>query len=334
MKTATLNYKAKSRLKNLGHGVKNNNTNDGRDSGYDDLSLDDAIDRFIETKKVENLSQKTIDIYKYTFNNFQDFLDEKKDISSIDTAVLKKYLLQLHDSDISASTVSIHYRNLRALFNWLVMAEFRESNPLDKIGEPKTDNENPNALTEAQAGNLLKAAKKKSDTWTGFRNYTIVKCFLDMGLRREELINAKVDDYNTAKCTLVVKGKGRKERKVACAPETDKTIRKWLKKRDKLDEIYEDTIFISKNGEKLKPRNLNRRISRIQDWADLEDEKVSPHILRHTAATLAAENGMNTFQLKRFFGWSEIETADRYVDASDRRVKKAIAKSSPIKNMN
>ncbi len=333
MKTLKRKNKSNSNFNNFDNGV-NNNHGEAENSGYYDLSLDKAISRFIDTKTIENVSQSTIDIYEYTFDDFQDFLDEKRDISSIDVNVVKSYLLQLQNSDISDNTVSIHYRNLRAFFNWAVKAEFKESNPLDTIGEPKTDENIPSSLTEDQASKLLKAAKKKTNTWTGFRNYTIIKCFLDMGLRRKELINAKIDDYKIGDSTLLVKGKGRIERKVTCAPETDKTIRKWLKKRNKLDTIYDDTIFISKNGEKLKSRNLNRRISRIQESAGLEDKKVSPHVLRHTAATFASNNGMNAFEVKEFFGWSEMETAARYVDASDRRIKEAFAENSPIKNMN
>lgn len=208
-----------------------------------------------------------------------------------------------------------------------------ESNPVNEVSEPKTPNKYPRVLTETQAQKLLKTAKKKSNTWTGFRNYTIVKCLLEMGLRKSELLNARMDDYEPSKHTLLVSGKGNKERKVACGPDTNKTLRKWLRKREEVDEIYDGTIFISKNGDRLGSRNLNRRITRIQEKAGLEDVKVSPHVLRHTAATLAAENGMSTFHLKEFFGWENVETAEKYVHISGKGVRESIAQYSPLENL-
>ncbi|MFP4647538.1 MAG: tyrosine-type recombinase/integrase [Candidatus Acetothermia bacterium] len=66
-----------------------------------------------------------------------------------------------------------------------------------------------------------------------------------------------------------------------------------------MSEIGDDTIFISQNGDKLKKRHVQRTISRIQEESGLEEIRVSPHVLRHTAATLAVENGLDTFSLKR-----------------------------------
>ena len=83
----------------------------------------------------------------------------------------------------------------------------------------------------------------------------------------------------------------------------------------------------------MKKRNVQRLISRIQETAGLEDVKVSPHVLRHTAATLAVKNGLDPFSLKRQFGWEQIETALRYVHLNDKSLQKSYINSSPMDNL-
>ncbi|MBS3793098.1 tyrosine-type recombinase/integrase [Candidatus Bipolaricaulota bacterium] len=125
-------------------------------------------------------------------------------------------------------------------------------------------------------------------------------------------------------------GKGAKERSVSFGAKVYKALRKWLITREELDEIYDDNIFLDRNGEKLKKRNVQRIITTIQDKADLGDEDILPHVLRHTSATLSAKNGMNVSQLKQMYGWEQLETAKKYIHLSGRGVKEAIQEASPI----
>jgi len=174
-------------------------------------------------------------------------------------------------------------------------------------------------------------AKKQADTWAGYRNYTMVLCFLDMGLRLNELINSEIYNLNMKERTLKIHGKGSKDRMVFFGLETYKCLNKWLDKRERKGRIEdEDILFISQNGDKLKTRHVQRTITRIQRKGEMEDVKVSPHVLRHTAATLAVSNGMQAFALKRFFGWESIRTAMKYVHMSDQSVKEEYKNASPI----
>ncbi|MCF7875970.1 site-specific integrase [Candidatus Bipolaricaulota bacterium] len=74
-------------------------------------------------------------------------------------------------------------------------------------------------------------------------------------------------------------------------------------------------------------------MSRIQEKAGLEDVQVSPHVLRHTAATFAVENGLDAFSLKRQFGWKQMRTALKYVHMSDKALQESYRNSSPMDNL-
>lgn len=73
---------------------------------------------------------------------------------------------------------------------------------------------------------MLKVVKEKSQKWTGCRNYTIVLCFVELGLRLSELINAELDDLKLHQNALHVTGKGSKERIVSYGPTLSKQLRK------------------------------------------------------------------------------------------------------------
>ena len=110
-------------------------------------------------------------------------------------------------------------------------------------------------------------------------------------------------------------------------------MHRWLKVRGGIGKVWDDTIFIDQKGNKIKERNIQRLISRIQKRAGLEDTKVSAHVLRHTAATFAVQNGLNAFPLKQQFGWESIKTALRYVHMAGEQVGEAYRQSSPLKDI-
>lgn len=181
--------------------------------------------------------------------------------------------------------------------------------PMAEIDQPKTLDKFPKVLDKDQDGQLLNTARNWRRTWAGYRNFTIIVTFLDAGLRLNELVNAKLGDHDLDQRSLKVHGKGAKDRKVYFGKNNYKCLRHWLKMREEVENLFVDTIFISQEGEKLKKRHLQQVISRIQEQAGLEDVQVSTHVLRHTAATLAVQNGLDAFSLKRQFGWEQMRTA-------------------------
>lgn len=298
-----------------------------------DINLSEAIDQYIYASEVEGKSNSTIDLYQYVFDSFTDLLGENLSLNSISPNTVRSYLKMMTDSDYTMNTIAIHHRVLQAFFNWLVEEELLEKAPTDNISEPKTPNKFPRVLTKEQTEQLIEAAGKRKQKWAGYRNYTIIICFLDMGLRLNELTSAKLGNLNMKERTLKVHGKGAKDRVVFFGFETYKTLRKWLSMREKKSDPVEETIFVTQNGDRLKHRYVQRIVTRMQKRANLENTKVSPHVLRHTAATLAVKNGMEPFALKRYFGWEKMETAMRYVHMNNQAVKDNFKEASPIDNI-
>lgn len=298
-----------------------------------EIELDEAIKDFKLAAKAEGRAKKTLDLYNYVFGRFVDYLDYTPQVGNLSPNDLRHYLANLMDEGLKNTSVGIHHRVLKAFFNWLVEEGHLNSSPVANVKEPKTPRKFPRILDEEQVNKLLKTAKSESRDWSGYRNYTIILTFLDLGLRLNELINARLNDLNIRQRSLKVMGKGAKERKVFLGKKLNKSLKHWLKIREEKDRIWDDNIFISERGEKMKDRNLQRRITTIQKKAGLEDIKVSPHVLRHTAATLAVKNGINAFMLQKLFGWENVDTAMRYVHLENINAEETYRGASPIDNL-
>jgi len=295
------------------------------------LKLSEALDEFESDKTLGGRAEKTIQQYNYVLNGFGEYLGGNPPIGSIDKGDIREFLTSLKQNNYSEATVGIHYRVLNAFFNWVVREGELAESPMANISEPKSPKKYPRVLEEKHIKQLLSSAKERRGCWSGLRNLTIVMTFLEMGLRRQELLNAKLRDLDMEGQSLKVHGKGSKDRRVVFGEKMAQMMRKWLRVRDNINPtIQADTIFIGTNGLKLKGRNVARLITRMQRRAGLEDIKLSPHVLRHTSATMAVKNGMDAFTLKQQFGWENIKTANRYVHMTGERLQDTFNKTSPL----
>ena len=298
-----------------------------------EVSLKEAMNQYKYASRVEGKAKKTLEQYNYVFEKFLEFLSADIPINAITPSDVRGFLNSLMNKGLAKATVAIHHRVLQALFNWLVREDLLDKAPTVNIKEPKTPKQYPKVLNEEQANKLIRAAEGNKGSWAGYRNFTIIVCFLDMGLRLSELVDARLIDLNFEERTLKVRGKGAKDRMVYFGLETYRALRKWVGMRDMKGKPKDNTIFISRTGETLKKRYVQHIVSSLQQEAGLEEVKVSPHVLRHTAATLAVKNGMGAFPLQWFFGWESIRTAMRYVHMNGEAVRDSFQKASPMDNL-
>ncbi|MBS3788692.1 MAG: tyrosine-type recombinase/integrase [Candidatus Bipolaricaulota bacterium] len=318
---------------NYGRSNSNQRNTNLKTSQNSEIPLEEAVEDFTLMGKVDGRSEKTLNLYDYVLKNFLEHCGEDTLIGEIQPNSIRKYLAELMDEGLKNTSVAIHHRVLNAFFNWLIEEGKLAESPTRNIDEPNTPNKFPKVLDSEQIEELLYTAKNWRRTWAGYRNFTIIVTFLDTGLRLNELVNAKLEDLDLKQRSIKVHGKGAKDRKVYFGKRNYKCLKRWLKLREDKGNIWDDTIFISQNGDKLKKRHVQRVITRIQREADLEDVQVSPHVLRHTAATLAVQNGLDPFSLKRQFGWEQMRTALRYVHMSDKALQESYRHSSPMDNL-
>ncbi|MBS3788836.1 tyrosine-type recombinase/integrase, partial [Candidatus Bipolaricaulota bacterium] len=160
------------------------------------------------------------------------------------------------DDGLKKTSVAIHYRVLRAFFNWLERDGHISSSPVNGIKEPKTPDKFPKVLNKDQVEKMLNTARNWRRTWAGYRNFTMITLFLDTGLRLNECLSAELDDLDMEQRSIKVNGKGAKDRRVYFGKNASRCLVHWLNMRDGAERITDDTIFISESGEKLKRRHV------------------------------------------------------------------------------
>lgn len=290
-------------------------------------TLQEAMDAFQLYARIEGRSRKTLDVYTVAFSDLLNFLGGDKPLADIGAAHIRQWIAHKLDAGYSKVTVNIRLRALRAFFNWLVREDYTAESPLVHVKQLRTPRQYPYVLSEHQVMALLRAIKR--DSWTGKRNWAMVLTMLDAMLRLSELISLELADVNLqARSIRVRHGKGEKERVVFMGRRLTRAMHEWLSVRGHF--IGSDFVFVSRRGERLDPRNVQRILERYAARAKLTDARVSPHTLRHTGATLFIRYGGDAFSLQKLLGHSSITTTQIYVHMAGTALREAHARASPV----
>ena len=229
---------------------------------------------------------------------------------------------------LNPTTVGIRWRSIRAFFNWLHQEGWIETSPVKRIQPPRAPKQFPKMLSSSQIQALVHAAKKRSNSWQGYRNYAMILTFLDCGLRVSELCGLVVDDLDLTHSSLTVIGKGSRERSVYFGSRIARILRSWLSKRTL--SLPANALFCSSQGDRLTRHTVTHIVRRLANEGGLEAIQCSPHTLRHTFATEFIRNGGDPFSLQRLLGHSDIQTTMIYVHMAGKTLREAHAKASPI----
>ncbi len=265
-----------------------------------------------------------------------DIPDEEIDISPINIDFIKKitlndaysYLIYLkNERKNNETTRARRVISIRRFFIYLTdNLGLLESNPMKNLDIPKTKKSLPKYLTLEESEKLLSVI----DGPYKERDYAIITLFLNCGMRLAELVSI---DYNDIKDdgSLVITGKGNKERVIYLNNACIKAIADYMKKRPN-DGVKDKALFLSSRNKRISPKTVQHIVYTNLDKAGLGDRGLSVHKLRHTAATLMYQYGnVDLLLLKEVLGHENLGTTEIYTHTTADAAKKAIA-SNPLNN--
>jgi len=281
----------------------------------------ELLEAFLTMLRVEVKAPKTIRWYRQMLVPFVAYLNEHE----CNRRSLQHYILSLMQK-MKVTSVDAHIRAIKAFLGFLHREEYLKENLAQCLKRPKLPKQYPYVLNDEQVHNLLRACDVS--TWTGQRNYTMLLTFLDTGIRLAELIGLALRDVDLNRGALLVHGKGGKDREVYMGRKLRKEMAKWLKVRGFYP--YEEHVFITKTGEPLKSRGVERIVERLARKAKIQGVRCSPHTLRHTFATNFIRNGGDVFTLQKILGHADIQTCMVYVHMSGKHVQEAMLRHSPV----
>lgn len=220
--------------------------------------------------------------------------------------------------------------SLRVFFRYLtVKKQWFGVNPAENLEMPKAKNALPKYLTLEQAQLLIGTCSEKKN-WRDYRDYCIMTFFLNCGMRLSELSNINLTDVHDtiigSEKTYFIKilGKGNKERIVYLNDACTVAYLNYLKVRP---ESKDKALFVSSQHQRLSNRRIQRMIEDRLKKSGLSGLGFTVHKLRHTAATLMYQNGVDVRVLKEVLGHESLDTTQIYTHVISEQVKQAINKN-------
>lgn len=260
--------------------------------------------------------------------------DSEIDLSPIDISFIKKITLNdayqfliycKNDRKNNDNTRARRVISIRRFFIYLTDNQgILDYNPMKNLDIPKTKKALPKYLTLEEAEELLSVI----DGPYKERDYAIITLFLNCGMRLAELVSI---DYNDIKAdgSLIITGKGNKERTVYLNQACIDAITAYMKKRPN-DGVRDRALFLSSRNQRISPKTVQHIVYTNLDKAGLGDRGLSVHKLRHTAATLMYQHGnVDVLLLKEILGHENLGTTEIYTHLANDATKKAI-ESNPL----
>lgn len=285
----------------------------------------DALEDFLELKRVEGLSEQTRSDYNRTtrlfFKRFPDAWESDDKLKDAAYAHLSE--------DIMPATFNNRLVYLRTFFKWCVETGKIDSNPLANIKKRKA--ESRIVAIEAEVLRRLLDAPDQS-TFVGLRDYALMILTLDTGIRPKEALSLLPCDFNAAAREIYVPAKIAKTRVSRTLPishATVKAIKKLLSARS-LDWGEDVPIFCTWEGKQL---NRHTWGDRMEFYSDMIGRKIRPYDLRHVFALEFIRNGANAFTVQKALGHTTMEVTKGYIALANHDLKAAHEKASPLNTL-
>ena len=307
-----------------------------------------------------NKSNATINEYKYDLTRFLKYMkaisisSKITDFEDIDIADIdSKFLNQIDTSDIyeyisylkteknnSATTRARKIASIKSFFRYLsVKAKVIDDNPAKEIESPKLEKKLPKYLTLNESQRLLEKTKEgdkhqlsklkhpdkeltKHQKYIATRDYAIVTLFLNCGMRLSELVGINISNIKFDEAVLTVVGKGNKQRTVYLNKACLNALNDYLKIRPVITGLDKDALFLSDRKKRISKRMVQTSIGQYLESAGLNGYSV--HKLRHTAATLMYQNGVDVRALQEILGHENIGTTEIYTHVDNYQIRQAI----------
>lgn len=281
--------------------------------------------------KEKNYSLLTLRAYADDIAAFEQFIranDEGALLEEVNYSQVRGWIVHLVEGGLSASSVNRKMSSLKSFYKFLLRSKQIEANPLLKHKSLKTQKKIQIPFSEKELQDVYTELEYE-DNFEGIRNRLIVELFYTSGMRRAELINLKLNNYDSGNSTLKVLGKRNKERILPVLECTAQLITKYLTERNKLSSIVDgDMLILTSRGQKISESFVYRLINSYFSVVSVKVKK-SPHVLRHTFATHLLNNGADLNSVKELLGHASLSSTQIYTHSSLAELQKVYKEAHP-----
>lgn len=276
-----------------------------------------------------NKSDNTIEQYKNDLNIWFNYMTtnyftiSKDTIEKVELSHIHNFLFYLTEKKNASTTRRRKISTLKSFFNYLQSLGLIKINVMINVESPKIEKNIPKHFDIEECKKLATITHGRNI----IRDETIIKLFLSTGMRLSELVSLNVE--NITKNTVIIKGKGNKERTIYLSKPMLEQLDKYIQVRK---QSKDNALFLNEKGTRLQKSGVQRVIRDVIKAAGLDDDHVLVHVLRHSFATLNYQNNVDIRALQKMLGHENISTTQIYTHVSDKKLSE-VAENSIINSI-
>jgi integrase/recombinase XerD len=266
------------------------------------------------------LSRRSVESYVRDLQGFGRHLEAVgRDLRRVVRQDLVRYVQNRRSAGLSARSAARLLSALRGFFRYCAAEGIVPEDPAVQMTSPKTWTALPHALSGSEIEALL--AAPDVSTAQGLRDRAMLETLYASGLRVSELVRVETERTDLEGGTLLVSGKGNKERLVPVGREAKKWIAKYVREaRPELDRSRSEFLFLTRRGTPMTRQRFWQLVERYARSAGVRS-RISPHVLRHSFATHMLEHGADLRSVQLLLGHADISTTQIYTHVSRSRLR-------------
>ena len=300
--------------------------------------ISELLDRYELFARAAGYSFAQIDHMRSCVGLFDRFLHGIKDPAAVTADDFRRFLADLRDRPVwqglkneqtrhlSGTSINTYARVIKAFFGWLNSEGVIAENPLAVVPLPRKPKMLPKVYSETDLVAIIATAE------ANIRDNAVFNLFLDSGIRLAELARLTIGGVDTQGGRVRVLGKGSKERVAYFEADAAESIERYVRECRR-GAAQTDFLFLTDDGHPLTKRGVQSLLLRLGKKAGIK-ERLAPHKLRHSFATLSVKYGANLEYVRKILGHADIKTtSESYLHAQDADVKAAHSHFSPLSNL-
>ena len=280
-------------------------------------------------KYQKNYSSYTVNNYIRDVNEYEEFLkDNKFKYDNVDYEICIKYLNFLTSKNLSKSSISRKLSSLRTYYKYLVINNKANTNPFLLVTSPKKEKTLPKFINYETIEEIFNEPNLK--TKEGQRERIILEILYSCGVRVSELVNIKIKDIDFSNKTILIYGKGSKERIVRFGDYAYDMLNMYINdgRVKLLNNIQSEYLIVGDKKESLTTRRIQQIIDDIIRKTSIK-LNITPHMFRHSFATHLLDNGCELLAVQELLGHESLSSTEIYTHVSNEHLRDVFVKCHP-----
>lgn len=285
--------------------------------------LGEAVEDFAEhSRLVLGRSEATVRGYRSDLLDLAAHVPAFRDFT---LTALRAWLARAVREGKSRATLARRTASVRSFSSWALRQGYLDADVAARLVTPKVNRPLPQVLNTQKAGEFVGNAASRDEV-EFLRDSAMLELLYATGVRVAELTGMNVNDLDLTRHTVRVRGKGDKERVVPFGRAAVDAVQQWLDHGRKGMAGDTPALFVGVRGARIDPRQVRRVVEKA---GQVTGQRITPHGLRHTAATHLLEGGADLRVVQEMLGHSSLQTTQIYTHVSAERLKEVYGRAHP-----